>query len=166
MPHSFVFSMPISKLGYMFVAVPNLPCNAHFQCFQERAHHGHRLQPVGAKCADLVQVLQTHTTARLGCSHWYDTLTLAEGQCQLDTLRRDTGLNFVRPKGGSTVALENSFEACGSWGAAKAEKIYALQAFTTPSTCVRPISAPGTCNLGCNQASPPSPPSVVCQNAS
>lgn len=116
----------------------SVPCKgAHFQCFQERAYHGHRLQAVGAKCADLVKVFKTHTSAQLGCSGWYDTLTLAEGQGQLDILRRDTKLNFVRPKGGNTIALENSFEACGSWGVQKSEKIYALLAFTTPSVCLR-----------------------------
>ena len=128
----------------------NIPCEgAHFQCFQERAHHGHRLQAVGAKCKDLVRILQTHTSAQLGCSNWYDTLTLAEGPDQLATLRRDTKLNFVRPKGGNTVALESSFAACGSWGVAKAEKIYALLAFTTPSICLRPNRTPGTCNSPC-----------------
>ena len=128
----------------------NIPCEgAHFQCFQERAHHGHRLQAVGAKCKDLVRILQTHTSAQLGCSNWYDTLTLAEGPDQLATLRRDTKLNFVRPKGGNTVALESSFAACGSWGVAKAEKIYALLAFTTPSICLRPNRTPGTCISPC-----------------
>jgi len=124
--------------------ITSVPCEgAHFQCFQERAHHGHRLQAVGAKCKDLVKIMQTHTSAKLGCSHWYDTLTLAEGTDQLATLRRDTKLNFVRPKGGNTVALESSFAACGSWGVAKAEKIYALLAFTTPSICLRPNRTPG-----------------------
>ena len=134
------------------VAVQRVPCKgAYFQCFLERSIHGHRLQPVGTKCADLVSVLETHTSAQLGCSHWYDTLTLAEGQHQLDILRRDTQLNFVRPKGGNTVALENSFDACGKWGVEKEEKIWALLAFTTPSICLRPDHTPGTA-LQCHLA--------------
>ena len=145
--------MLLLSLASSVTDAQRVPCKgAHFQCFQERAHHGHRLQAVGAKCADLVSVLQTHTSAQLGCSNWYDTLTLAEGQGQLDMLRRDTKLNFVRPKGGTTVALENSFEACGRWGVERAEKIYALLAFTTPSICLRADHTPGSCKQCCAHA--------------
>merc|ERR1711966_543321 len=113
-----------------------VPCHgAYFQCFQERAQHGHRLQPVGAACSDMVRELRRRTRANLGCSHWYNTLTLAAGTAQLNQLRRDIPLNWVRPRGGTTIALENSFAACGSWGVGRGAPIDRLMTKVLPARC-------------------------------
>merc|ERR1711998_206899 len=142
-PHSHHRHTPAPSAVPTPAPFAEVPCHgSYFQCFQERASHGHRLSAIGSACSDLVRELSRHTSATLGCSHWYSTLTLAAGTAQLAQLRRDIPLNWVRPRGGSTIALESSFAACGSWGVGRGSPIDRLMSYVLPARCFTPTPTP------------------------